>query len=163
MLIRNNKIILALYAQLQNYAGLDYVKSHGYHSRDAWELVTLKNYPFYTVIPNDPSKRIERVDEISKLEMERHVYRIVIQYATWSIRFDNAIMGDDATNTVGILDLQDDIWDAIISDRKIGGAVRGLLPTTEEVSFDMVGDKETEGFLAGGQIELEYYNDMPIE
>lgn len=163
MIIRNSQIILALYNQLQNYPDLSYANGQGYYTKNIWDIVAIKKYPFYTIIPNDPSKRIERVDNISKMEMKRHVYRVVIQYGTYSLDFGKAIMGDDDTNFVGILDFQDDIWDAIESDPTLGGSVQGIIPDYEPIPFDMVQDIEDEGYLAGGQIELEFYNDRAIE
>ena len=161
MLVRNSKIILALYNHLQSYSDLSYANGHSYHSRDPWDLVTIKKFPFYTIVPNDPSKRMEQVGDIPRSQMKRHIYRVVIQYATFSIDFDKAIMGDDATDFVGFLDFQDDIWDAIESDHTLSGSVQGLIPDYTPIPFDMVQDKD-EGFLVGGQIELEYYNDISV-
>ena len=104
---------------------------------------------------------MEQVGNIPGSQMKRHIYRVVIQYATFSIDFDKAIMGDDATDFVGFLDFQDDIWDAIESDHTLSGSVQGLIPDYTPIPFDMVQDKD-EGFLVGGQIELEYYNDISV-
>lgn len=159
---RHTKIMTALYNQILNYTDLSYAKGH--QAENIWDIVGLGVTNFWNIIPSDPSKRIERVDEISKMQMKRHVYRITLQYGVRSATFMKAILGDDSNEPdfVGILDFQDDLWAAIEADHTLGGAVRGLIPDFEPIPFDMVKDTEEDGFVAGGAMELEYFNDIPI-
>ena len=106
---RLSKVLLALYNQLLVSPLISYAKDGAYHSRDVWDIVQLDKNPFFVVVPSDPSKRMEKVGDLPKSQMKRHIYRLSIQYGVRAMKVDKAIMGDITDGTIGILDFQEDI------------------------------------------------------
>lgn len=151
-------VLNALLNQLNSFSDLSYAHKYGYISRDPFELVEKNNFPFYNVFPG--VKRVAATDNLSIKEFERHVYPVTIHFATASMLINVAIMGDDKVGTIGILDLADDIWAAIILDRTLGGIVDGILPGYE-APWDML-KGESDNFVAIGEIVVEFFKDKAI-
>jgi hypothetical protein len=154
-------VILALYNQLQVSPDLTYANPSGYHSESVLRLIQLNKFPFYNVIPfpGSDSYRIETVPNMSFKDIERHIYRIQIQYAVRAMAVNEAIMGDITKGVTGVLDFQKDMWDVITADITLGGTVRDILPGYS-TGFDMVQDEEDKLFIAGGEMTIEFYKDV---
>ena len=151
------QIIIALKAQLITYPALAaYASDAGYIVADPVELVRTGGFPFFNVVPGNPIT-VEKVDNVSFMEMERHIIPLVIQFATRSTTKDVAVMGDDVTT--GLLDFMEDLWDGIKFDRTIGGTVNGIVPgfTIEITILELEGEQRI--FVAGAEMRIEIYVD----
>ena len=153
-------ILNAMVNQLTSFPDLSYAKDTGYVAQDPWDLVDKGNFPFFNVIPGD--ERIVRgIDDMPKDQIERHIYPVTIQFAQSSMNLNVAIMGDVEKGIVGILDMSDNIWDAINYDRTLGGVVEGIEPNDSEVSKDFL-RAEDNMFLAQAEIMVEFYKDVAL-
>lgn len=151
-------LINELNNQFKNYPDLYYAKDSGYVSDDPFRLIQLDRFPFYNIMPE--GELIEKVDGISFKEMERHIFTLEIQFAVRSIRKNNAIMGNKEENIKGILEMKDDLWSCIISDRTVNKTVNGVLPGSgaDIEVFQMDDDI----FIAGGTLLISYYSDLAL-
>ena len=151
-------LINALKDQLTGYAGLNYASESGYVASDVTHLVELNRFPFFNLVPGN--KRIEKTDNLSFKEMERHIYPVIIEFGTRSMDMDIAIIGDDTRK--GILDFWDDIWAGIKSDRSVGDEVKGILPGIEITVNILKMEGDDSHFIAGAETTVEFYDDIPI-
>jgi hypothetical protein len=156
------RTVTALLNQLKNHPDLSYAFQSAYVAEDPYELMEKDKFPFFNVVPSDA--RIERaVDDMSRKEFERHVFPVLIQFATTSMELNIAIMGDDNSDTyrVGILDFSDDIWTAIKFDETLGGIVDGILPDNTSIPMDYL-EREDRFFVARAEIRVEFYRDVGL-
>ena len=153
-------LITALLNQLKNHPSLTYAAQCAYLSEDPYELMEKNRFPFFNVVPGD--QRIEMgLDNFSKVEFERHIYPVMIQFATSSLRLNVAIMGDDTNNKKGILDFSDDIWTAIKFDRTVNNTVDGIIPSNSVIPNDFIKDNNSL-FIARAEIKIEFYKDFGL-
>jgi len=154
-------VINALSGQLLSYSGLDYAYDSGHTAENVIELIQLNRFPFWNLVPD--GVRYEKVDNVPFTQMERKIYPIVIQFATRSMEMNRAVMGHTATGKKGILDFSDDLWEAIKSDRTLGGVVRGVLPefTINIEILDATGDQD-KFFVAAAETTIEFFSEGPV-
>lgn len=150
-------IVLALSNQLNNHPSLEFAYKCSYIAEDPFELMEKNRFPFFNIVPGD--KRVEPLEDMSEQEIERHVYPVTVQFATSSMKINVAIMGDDANNKVGILQFSNYIWEAIIFDRTLGGAVHGILPGYA-TPMDYL--KDSDKFIARSELTVEFYIDKGL-
>lgn len=151
-------LINGLKTQLSDYSGLSYASDSGHVVQDPYELVKKNSFPFFNIEPI--GETIDKVDSVSFREMERTTYTIIIQLATRSLKKNVAILGDN--NITGILDFIDDVWEAIKSDRTIGGVVNGITPGTS-IGIDIIElDDGERSFTAVAEMTIEFYTDAVV-
>ena len=151
------EILIALANQLRNYPDLSFASEYSYVAEDPYELMEQNRYPFWNIVPGD--ERREPLEEMSEVEMERHIYPITIQFATRSMRINVAVMGDPENNIIGILDFSDHIYQAIIFDRTLDNVVDGILPGSS-VPRDYL--KDDSMFIARAEMTVEFYKDIGL-
>jgi hypothetical protein len=155
------RLLTVLLNQILN--NVEYLKDGGYICRDTFELISLQKYPFINVYPNPVSTiSNEQVANISKSDMERYIYSVIIQFAQRSLYINTAIMGDDIKKVKGVLDIYQDIWDAIKFDTTIGGAVNGIVPGSV-INFDVIQDTIDKYYLAAGELSIQFYVDKGLK
>ena len=151
--------INALVTQLTNYADLSFSKDSGYASRDIAELIQLDRYPFFNVTYGSEDEVYEKVSDLSQDEIERHLLPIAIQYGVRAILKEVSVLGDD--NNTGILDFSDFIWEAVKSDRTLGGVVSGLIrPLSMRISPVTILPEEPSVFKEGREMLVMFYRDQ---
>lgn len=153
-------LLTTLINQITN--NVKYLSDGGYICRDTFELISLNKYPFVNVYPNSVNTITnDYVANISKTEMERFIYSVIIQFAQRSLNVNTAIMGDDVKKVKGILDIYQDIWEAIKIDKTIGGKVNGILPGST-INFDVVQDTVDKYYLVAGELTIQFYKDVAL-
>ena len=132
----------------------------GYYCKDTFELIQLNKYPFFNVVPS-PTMTIETTSPtgMAIVDIERIVYTVIIQFATRSIVIGTALIGDDVKKVKGLLDVYEDIMQAIKIDKTIGNTVSGLLPGSS-INFDVAQDVNDKYYIAVGEITLKFYKDV---
>jgi len=153
------EVITALKNQLTVYPALAaYASDSGYIAEDPYELVQSNKMPFFNINPQ--GQVVEKLDDMSFTDIERHTMQFVIQFATRAMAKNVAVMGDD-TRT-GILDFMDDIWSGIISDRTIGGTVDGITPGYA-IAIDVIELEDQQRiFVAGAEMIVEFFRDVAL-
>lgn len=131
----------------------------GYYCKDTFELIQLNKYPFFNVIPS-PTATIETTTpaDMSITDIERIIYSVIIQFATRSLVIGTALVGDDVKKVKGLLDVYEDIMQAIKIDKTVGNTVNGLLPGSA-INFDVAQDINDKYYIAVGEINLKFYKD----
>jgi len=71
------------------------------------------------------------------------------------------LVGDDIKKVKGLLDVYEDIMQAIKIDKTIGNTVNGLLPGSS-INFDVAQDINDKYYVAVGEINLKFYKDMGL-
>ena len=132
----------------------------GYYCKDTFELIQLNKYPFLNIVPS-PTMTIETTSPtgMAIVDIERIVYTVIIQFATRSIVIGTALIGDDVKKVKGLLDVYEDIMQAIKIDKTIGNTVSGLLPGSS-INFDVAQDVNDKYYIAVGEITLKFYKDV---
>jgi len=132
----------------------------GYYCKDTFELIQLNKYPFFNVVPS-PTMTIETTSPtgMAIVDIERIVYTVIIQFAARSIVIGTALIGDDIKKVKGLLDVYEDIMQAIKIDKTIGNTVSGLLPGSS-INFDVAQDVNDKYYIAVGEITLKFYKDV---
>mgnify|MGYP000875856337 CR=1 FL=1 len=153
------KLLLGkLTEQIKN--NVAYLNESGYYCRDTFELVQLNKYPFFNIVPS-PTMTIETTSpaDMSITDIERIVYTVIIQFAARSIVIGTALIGDDIKKVKGLLDVYEDIMQAIKVDKTISNTVSGLLPGSS-INFDVAQDVNDKYYIAVGEITLKFYKDV---
>jgi len=134
----------------------------GYYCKDTFELIQLNKYPFFNIVPS-PTMTIETTSptDIPIADIERIIYSVIIQFATRSLIIGTALVGDDIKKVKGLLDVYEDIMQAIKIDKTIGNTVNGLLPGSA-INFDVAQDINDKYYVAVGEINLKFYKDMGL-
>lgn len=132
----------------------------GYYCKDTFELIQLNKYPFCNIVPS-PTMTIETTSPtgMAIVDIERIVYTVIIQFATRSIVIGTALIGDDVKKVKGLLDVYEDIMQAIKVDKTVGNTVSGLLPGSS-INFDVAQDVNDKYYIAVGEITLKFYKDV---
>ncbi len=157
------KVIIALLNQLKNYPALSYANQSAYLAEDSYELMEKDKFPFFNIVPGD-AKIEPGPDDMGKDEFERHIYPLDIQFATSSMELNIAIMGDDSSDTfrIGILDFSNHIWEAVRSDKTLGGIVDGIVPDNTSIPKDFIKDNDKNMFIARAEIRVEFFKDIGL-
>jgi hypothetical protein len=156
------RTVLALSNQLKNFPDLSYASLSAYVAADPYQLMEKDKFPFFNIVPGD--LRIERgPDKTSQKEFIRYILPVAIQFATSSMELNIAVMGDDNSETfrVGLLDFAEDIWNGVIFDETLGGAVDGILPKDTAIPMDYIA-RDDLMFIARAEFKIEFYRDKGL-
>jgi hypothetical protein len=155
-----NTVLTALLTQLKAYSDLSYAAQSAYIAEDSFALMELNRFPFYNIVPGD--ERIETgPNNMSSLDIERHIYPVTIQFATSSSRVNVAIMGDDANNIKGILQFSNDLWSGVKFDRTLNGTVQGVTPHLA-IPKNFMKDASSDLFIAQAEMTIEFFKDVGL-